>query len=382
MSIARLHRKRHNFSIIDNQAAEDKTLSWKARGILWYLLTKPDSWKVRFSDLLNHSDKDGRESLRSGFKELEQAGYAIRNKVRDRQGRFEWITEVFETKEDAADWLKQKESEKHHQGRKPVGGKPVDIDNTDQGITNSFNQGINQAHKAVPGTADRDAEFDQTDLPQEEISTTTSATGKTGSDSYTPHSNQKATPTTGLGDSIKDQGNAAFSPRKEKTSKGKQRKVAFKYDAYGVIQFPEAKRYKLPSILAMRTMQFLLARELECEFGIDKDGDVWISDPKMGDWMLEEEMFGGGSDREQGQLPLKKMVSILNSETSPSPLDIEWYNDTAKRYFEFWQSNCDRLGKDALPTIQRYGSIVHWLIKLEDEEFDIEFESIDLEDVA
>jgi hypothetical protein len=261
-----------------------------------------------------------------------------------------------------------------------IGNPDIDIYTETTSRDYFINQGINQAHKAVPGTADRDAEFDQTDLPQEEIPIT--ATGKTGSDSSTPQPQPKADRSSGLGDSIKDQGNAAFSPKKEKTSKAGKRKVAFKYDAYGVIQMPEAKRYKLPSILTMRTMQFLLAKELECEFGIDRDGDVWVSDPKMGDWMLEEEAFGGGSDGEQGQLPLKKMVSILNSERAAFPLDIDWYNDTAKRYFEFWRSNCDRLGKDALPTIQRYGSIAHWLIKLQDEAFDIEFESIDLEEVA
>ena len=132
MTIVRTHRKRHNFSIIDNSGAQDLKLSWKARGLLWHLLTKPDDWTVRMSDLINQSDKDGRDSVRSAFKELEAEGYAFRCRVRSPQGTFDWQTEVFETREDAEEW---KKTHGHHSGFSvdgvPVSGEPVDILNTE-----------------------------------------------------------------------------------------------------------------------------------------------------------------------------------------------------------------------------------------------------------
>lgn len=371
MGIARLHRKRHNFSIIDNQAAEDKTLSWKARGILWYLLTKPDNWKVRISDLVAKSDKDGRDSVKAGFKELEQAGYAIRNRTRNEQGQFEWVTEVFETKEDAAKWLKlRNKADFHHSGFSvdgfSVDGKPVDIVNTDSDITDpgitEFNQAINQADKAFSQNAVHAANFGKRD------------TAKKQEQPNTP----KTMPTVNQPSAV-----GGINPRQDNYSanfskKEKQAKVAFRHDRYGVLQFPAAKKYKLPSILAMRSMQFLLAKELECEFAVDADGAVWVCDPKMGDWLSEEEMFGGGSDHEQGHLSLKKMVSILNGDTAPSQLDIDWFNKTAKWYFHFWHGHCQQLGENA-PSVIGQQSVGLWLQQL-DADFGIEL--ADLDEVA
>jgi hypothetical protein len=46
-------------------------MSWKARGILIYMLSLPDDWEVHLSEIAKHSEKDGRDSFASGIKELE-----------------------------------------------------------------------------------------------------------------------------------------------------------------------------------------------------------------------------------------------------------------------------------------------------------------------
>ncbi len=74
---------------------EDKNLSFKAKGLLAYLLSKPDNWKVN----INHLAKigpDGKTSIESGLKELEENKYLYRIKKRNKEGKFEWESIVSE----------------------------------------------------------------------------------------------------------------------------------------------------------------------------------------------------------------------------------------------------------------------------------------------
>jgi hypothetical protein len=66
-----------NFTVIPNCLTEDETLSWKAKGILVYLLGRPNDWEINIPHLSKVST-DGESSTRNGFSELEKAGYAIR----------------------------------------------------------------------------------------------------------------------------------------------------------------------------------------------------------------------------------------------------------------------------------------------------------------
>ncbi|NJR71011.1 MAG: hypothetical protein HC771_22020 [Synechococcales cyanobacterium CRU_2_2] len=84
MTIHRAHKVK-GYSIVCNEAALDPLLSWKAKGILWYLLTKPDGWQCKTSDLINQST-DGRDSVVAGLKELEQQRYLVRWRENDKKG--------------------------------------------------------------------------------------------------------------------------------------------------------------------------------------------------------------------------------------------------------------------------------------------------------
>lgn len=74
--IIRIQKHDNPFVQIDKRPLSDERLSWKARGLLAYLLSKPDKWEVNISDLVNRSQKDGRESVQAGLKELRALGYA------------------------------------------------------------------------------------------------------------------------------------------------------------------------------------------------------------------------------------------------------------------------------------------------------------------
>ncbi|MFW2440677.1 MAG: hypothetical protein ACN4GR_15080 [Arenicellales bacterium] len=79
-------RRRHRFVIIDQQAIEDTRLSWAARGLLGYLLSRPDDWKVLVNDLRKRGDL-GRDGIYRLLKDLRNAGYIQFIRKRDKHGR-------------------------------------------------------------------------------------------------------------------------------------------------------------------------------------------------------------------------------------------------------------------------------------------------------
>ena len=69
------------YVMIDRRPIENPILSFKAKGILSYLLSRPDGWEVSVSDLINKAT-DGEDSVRSGLGELERAGHLKRTRTR------------------------------------------------------------------------------------------------------------------------------------------------------------------------------------------------------------------------------------------------------------------------------------------------------------
>jgi hypothetical protein len=98
MSTFRIQKDKENpYVMVNKVLINDETLSFKAKGILLYLLSKPDDWKVYESEISSHS-KDKIDSVRSGVKELINAGYIKRTREQDGKGKFKgYIYNVFET---------------------------------------------------------------------------------------------------------------------------------------------------------------------------------------------------------------------------------------------------------------------------------------------
>jgi hypothetical protein len=91
--------RRHRFLIIDQRAIEDDRLSWAARGLLGYLLSKPDDWKVLVNDLRKRGDL-GRDGIYRLLRELRDAGYMRFVNIRDKHGRIRggtYIVQEIET---------------------------------------------------------------------------------------------------------------------------------------------------------------------------------------------------------------------------------------------------------------------------------------------
>lgn len=96
--IIRRVKKERAFSQILNELINNKQLSYKALGILTYILSKPDDWEVYNSDLIREGI-DGKESVRTGLLELKEKKYIQRYRVFNKKtgSVHHWETLVSET---------------------------------------------------------------------------------------------------------------------------------------------------------------------------------------------------------------------------------------------------------------------------------------------
>lgn len=86
MAILRKQNK-NKFTSISNDTLSDPNLTLKDVGLLVRLLSLPDNWEFSENGLEKIFLKDGRDSIRTGLKHLEEYGFLHRYKERDKNGR-------------------------------------------------------------------------------------------------------------------------------------------------------------------------------------------------------------------------------------------------------------------------------------------------------
>lgn len=98
MIIRRQTKPETNYYVLDKSISEDPRLSWAARGLLVYLLGKPDNWEVSVAHLIKQTEDSGKHSRRDAvyglIKEIEVAGYITRTQERKEGGGFEPVSYV------------------------------------------------------------------------------------------------------------------------------------------------------------------------------------------------------------------------------------------------------------------------------------------------
>jgi predicted glycosyltransferase len=89
-------KRNKKYKTIRCDGVEDRRLTWAAKGLHTYLITRPEGWQVQHADLLRRSaNKSG--VLRGCIALLKQHGYLVITRLRNAQGRFEgWEWTVFE----------------------------------------------------------------------------------------------------------------------------------------------------------------------------------------------------------------------------------------------------------------------------------------------
>ena len=86
MSIVRTASPARNFTIVSNDVINDSRLSLEARGLLLWLLSKPENWQTN-SDLLAAQHDVGRDRIRRVLRQLAEVGYMKLETLRDESGR-------------------------------------------------------------------------------------------------------------------------------------------------------------------------------------------------------------------------------------------------------------------------------------------------------
>ncbi|MFR4483140.1 DUF6017 domain-containing protein [Sellimonas intestinalis] len=127
MAVFRVEKNR-GYTVMSNHHLRNKDLSLKAKGLLSQMLSLPEDWDFTLKglSLINREQID---AIRAAVRELEQAGYIVRSRERDGQGRLRGADYlIYEQPQPAPDspTLENPMLEKPTQ-EKPTQGKPMQL---------------------------------------------------------------------------------------------------------------------------------------------------------------------------------------------------------------------------------------------------------------
>jgi len=95
------HRK--DFVILPNGTVRDERLGHMARGILADIVSRPKGWKTNADEMADRGRRlrgvkrgSGREAYRAAFRELQDAGYIVRERMQDDRGHWHTVLVVFD----------------------------------------------------------------------------------------------------------------------------------------------------------------------------------------------------------------------------------------------------------------------------------------------
>lgn len=94
--IIRTVKQRGDFAVLPKAMLNSDSLSWEARGLLGYLLEKPDGWQISLTNLVRNGPAKA-DKVRRILSELEDAGYLVRRRTNGDGGAFKWDSEIYET---------------------------------------------------------------------------------------------------------------------------------------------------------------------------------------------------------------------------------------------------------------------------------------------
>lgn len=96
MAIMR-NRTQQGYTNVNNVIFRDQRLSLKARGLLCTMLSLPDCWEFSENGLQSILPADGKTSIRTALKTLEDCGYLVRRQLREKGKMAGWEWEIFDT---------------------------------------------------------------------------------------------------------------------------------------------------------------------------------------------------------------------------------------------------------------------------------------------
>jgi len=94
MAVFRIE-KNNNYTVMSNYHLRDKNLTFKAKGMLSFMLSLPDDWDYSLNGLCSVS-KEGITSIRNALHELEEYKYLERKRVQNSKGCFDYDYYIYE----------------------------------------------------------------------------------------------------------------------------------------------------------------------------------------------------------------------------------------------------------------------------------------------
>lgn len=395
-----VYRSSHkrNYTVIGNDLLNNAELSWKAKGILIYLLSKPEDWTTRLGDIINHST-DGRAAVMAGLKELKTKRYLEKIRVIDpKTGKVvRWETIVHEQPINTENSSFGPDVENPHSGypdsRKSNTTKYLDIQSTEKENTQIKQSHARAADKQLyikPEAAEAEikpasAGHDKAFLPENALRDGGSFLNSFNQDTENPpraQNGQTAQSTGYAADPNEPSGQveipsleARVAPQSSKKLNKRQAACeGLEFDGDGWLQLPYGSKVKLPRWMATRWMQMRLAFEyFDFEWtGVTDEGEFVVESPEWGE-MTESQAFGRG-----GRYTLRMMrdVAMAGYGEATATMDMEWYNDALQACFKSCVDWCQKMGYRAMPVLNERG--LARLTNMWDEDLDDEI--IDLDD--
>ena len=162
MAVIRVQHTK-DYTVMANFHLRDKNLSLKAKGIMSFMLSLPDTWDFSMEGLATCS-RDGVDSVRCALKELEDGGYLVRSRARDEKGKVgKAIYDLYEEP------ISEKPILENPIQEKPILGKPI-LEKQAQINTNLSN--TNELSTNLTSTNEKDIVQEQAptpDIPFKEI---------------------------------------------------------------------------------------------------------------------------------------------------------------------------------------------------------------------
>jgi hypothetical protein len=100
MSIIRAPRPEQNYTTVSNAIIRDSRLSYRARGVLIAILSRPNHWRTDAPQLAMDG-KEGRDAIRTALAELQETGYIVIHKFRTDKGTWDSDMIVFDSPQDS-----------------------------------------------------------------------------------------------------------------------------------------------------------------------------------------------------------------------------------------------------------------------------------------
>ena len=160
MAVFRIEKNR-NYTVMSNYHLRDMSISLKAKGLLSQILSLPEGWDYTLSGLA-HINREKIDAIREAIKELERAGYIVRSRARDGQGRLRGADYVIYEQPQAL----PDEEEKQTDGQTPTLDLPTLENPTLENPTleNPTLENPTQLNKDISNTERTNTDISMTDL--------------------------------------------------------------------------------------------------------------------------------------------------------------------------------------------------------------------------